>query len=202
MKWPPSRYQVVGKRLMLEHFRNAANIKRSVTRVWTPGYYGIDPSGAVWSADWGSLRVGLADKVPLEFEQELQRVDRLLKRQATGRCVSPAVPRARVWQWICPESDGGCGRRVYKLYLPMPAWTLVDAFAGKSAQASGVDPMRGAMSAFLCLKCADLLYESAERTASPGVNPSGARRHVHASDRFIKRISGGVMGRRDVFTDS
>ena len=97
---------------------------------------------------------------------------------------------------------GACGRRVYKLYLPMPAWTLVDAFAGKSAQASGVDPMRGAMSAFLCLKCADLLYESAERTASPGVNPSGARRHVHASDRFIKRISGGVMGRRDVFTDS
>ncbi|MEM6259712.1 MAG: hypothetical protein AAGI37_15640 [Planctomycetota bacterium] len=197
MRWPPSRYQVIGKRLMLEHCHNVANPKRSTTRVWTPGYHGIDPGGGVWSADWGTLRVGLADKVPLGFEQQLQRVDRKLGRQATGRPASPATPpRSRVWQWVCSGADGGCGRLVYKLYLPMPFWTLVDAYAGRYNDPPMVDPQPGVPSAFLCLKCAGLLYESAERRASPGKKKDGTRRRVNTADRFVKRISGGVVTAR------
>jgi hypothetical protein len=198
MKWPPRTYQVQGKRLMLEHFHNDANPKRSSTRVWTEPYFGIDPSGEVWSADWGELRVGLADKVPEGFVQQLQRVDRKLGCQTTGRVASPAAPRARVWQWVCPKFDGGCGRRVYKLYLPMPVWTLVDAYAGKYACDAQPSHDEAAPAAFLCLRCAGLLYESAERKSSPGKRKDGTRRRLNPDDRFIKRISGGVLRARSV----
>ncbi|MEM9348429.1 MAG: hypothetical protein AAGB26_17715 [Planctomycetota bacterium] len=194
LRWPPSRYEVIGKRLMLEHVHNVANPKRSRTCVWTPGYHGIDPGGEVWSANWGTLRVGLAGKVPLGFEQQLQRVDRQLG--SPGRSVSPSTPLARVWQWRCPEADGGCGRLVYKLYLPMPFWTLVDAYAGRFNDPPIVGPQAGLPSAFICLKFAGLLYESAERRASPGKKKGGARRRVNTTDRFLKRISGGVVTAR------
>ena len=78
MKWPPYRYEVEGKRLMLEYVHNVANTNLSSASVWTDQYHGIDPSGEVWSADWGSLRVGLEEKVPPSFVQQLQRVDRKL----------------------------------------------------------------------------------------------------------------------------
>lgn len=205
MKWPPSRYEVVGKRLMLEHCHNRANPKRSVTRVWTPGVHGLDPGGEVWSADWGTLRLGLAETIRPSFVQELRRVDRELG--AGGRFASPATrqgkaPQARVWQWVCPEAEGGCGRLVYKLYRPMPFWTLVDAFAGLAGEAACVEPGLGlgggSPLAFLCLRCAGLVYESSERTSSPGARKGGVRRRVDAKDRFVKRISGGVLRGREV----
>lgn len=102
----------------------------------------------------------------------------------------------RVWQWVCPEADGGCGRLVYKLYLPMPTWTLVSAMGGAS------EPARSDGLAFRCLRCAGLLYESAERRSSPGVRKDGSRRRVDTQVRFIKRISCGVLRGRDLLTDS
>jgi len=200
LKWPPSTYRVTGKRLMLEYFLNRADRKRSKARVWTPGFYGLDPGGEVYAADWGSLRTGLAQKVDPSFEQQLQRVDRRLcdasRSGGTGKRI-----RSRVFQWICPAYDGGCGRLVYKLYLPMPYWTLVDVYAGKFAHDAPPPRDEAVPAAFLCLRCAGLVYESSECTASPGTRKDGSRRRVNAMDRAIKRMSGGVLRGRDVLTD-
>ena len=215
MKWPASTFRVEGKRLMLEHFVNRANVRRSETRVWTPSFYGLDPGGEVWSADWGSLREGLAEKVGDGFVQQLQRVDRRLG-EGRGASVDGVLdgsqrpnpgakaPSARVFQWVCPAFDGGCGRLVYKLYLPMPYWTLVKAFAGADGDCRpSADPPAEADSArFLCLRCAGLIYESAERGARPGRRRDGSRRRVDVRDRLVKRISGGVLVRGDLLTDS
>ncbi|MBX2852763.1 MAG: hypothetical protein KTR15_13595 [Phycisphaeraceae bacterium] len=202
MKWPPSTYRVAGKRLMLEHFVNRADRKRSTTRVWTPSFDGLDPGGEVWSGDWGETRAGLADRVSEGFVQQLQRVDRKLGGLTSSVPTGLRV-RSRVWQWVCPEVDGGCGRRVYKLYLPMPWWTMQRVFGDRAGLEAGVDPCAEAPSArFLCLRCAGLVYESAELGSTPARLKGGSRRRVDVLDRLIKRQSGGVLRRRDVFTDS
>ncbi|MFK7790451.1 MAG: hypothetical protein AB8C95_13275 [Phycisphaeraceae bacterium] len=199
MKWPPSTYRVTGKRLMLEHFVNRANVKRSVTRVWTPRFYGLDPGGEVWSGDWGERRTGLADRVSTGFMQSLQRVDRRLGQFNP----SAKAPAARVFQWVCPAEAGGCGRLVYKLFLPMPYWTLVRIFGEISGVEQGVDPGAEASDGkFLCLRCAGLVYESAELGCEPGTRRNGARRRVDVLDRLVKRVNGGALRRRDAFTDS
>lgn len=198
MKLAPSTFSVVFRRLMLEQFYNRANLKRSVTRVWTPGPYGLDPGGEVWSGDWAGLRAGLAEKVAADFVQQLHRVDRRLGRGDTGA----KAPLARVFQWVCPEVEGGCGRLVYKLYLPMPYWTLSALSGDFSGFESGEDADAEALPAsFLCLRCAGLVYESSERSSSPGRMKSGGRRRVNALDRLVKRQSGGVLRGRDVLTD-
>lgn len=210
MRWPPRTYQVEGKRLMLEHFHNVANTKRSVTRVWTPGFYGLDPGGEVWSGDWGSLRTDLAQKVDPSFVQQLARVDRKLGLAVrASACESSEgsfkpnpgakAPSARVFQWVCPEADDGCGRLVYKLYLPIPYWTLVQAFG----DVGGLEMDDSApLARFLCLRCAGLVYESAELGATPGWRKGGSRRRVDVLDRLVKRLSGGVLRRREVLIDS
>lgn len=192
LDYPPSVWRVRGRRLMLEHAVNRANSKRSETRVWTLGFYGLDPSGEVGSAKWGSLRVGLVDQVDASFVQQLCRVDRKLGTRNPG----DHAPCARVFQWVCPQADGGCGRRVYKLYLPMPTWSLARLF-GCSDLLSGE---RGGWNrmAFLCLRCAGLLYESSERTSSPGLRKDGSRRRVSVMDRVVKRMSGCVLRGSDV----
>jgi len=190
-QYPPSTYRVRGGRLILEHVVNRANSKRSATRVWTPSADGLDPGGAVWAADWGRLRVGLAKRVPAGFVQELQRVDRRLVGQGTAGRVPMRVIRipSRVFQWVCPQADGGCGRRVYKLFMPMPAWTLWQVMGGLDTG----EPDGGCDVAFLCKSCAGLIYESSERSSSPGVRRSGQPRRLDVWDRFLKRISGGVL---------
>lgn len=216
LKWPPSRYEVIGRRLMLEHYHNVANPKRSVTRVWTPSANGLDPGGEVWSEDeWAPTRAGLADQVPEGFVQQLQRVDRKLGTaegaSAPGfsqaladpgaEAPSAKAPRARVFQWVCPQFDGGCGRLVYKLYLPMPVWTLLRVFGEQNGLEPQISPGAEAPSAFLCLRCAGLIYESAERGSAPGRRKGGTRRRVDTKDRLIKRMSGGVLCRRDLLMD-
>ncbi|MEO0474522.1 MAG: hypothetical protein AAF085_00945 [Planctomycetota bacterium] len=202
LRWPPSRYEVIGKRLMLEHYHNVANTKRSVTRVWTPSAHGLDPGGEVWSDElWAPTRAGLADQVDPAFVQQLQRVDRKLGA-GQGAQVPSKGPRSRVWQWVCPEADGGCGRLVYKLYLPMPVWTLLRVFGEQDELEPEVSPGAVAPKAFLCQRCAGLIYESAERGSSPGRRNNGKRRRVDDRDRLVKRMSGGVLRGRDVFTDS
>ncbi len=197
----PSVYRVAGKRLMLEHEHNRANPKRSVTRVWTPGFTGLDPGGAVWSPAWGELRVGLVDRLEDGFVQRLYRVDRALglaegasapgSHQAESDKPAVQAPASRVFQWLCPEQAGGCGRAVYKLYLPMPNWTLIAATHGGAAPVERDGP------AFLCRRCAGLIYESAERSATPGRRVDGSARRVDAWDRFIRRLSGGALAGGD-----
>lgn len=183
----PAVYRVTGRRLMLEHDLNRANPKRSVTRVWTPGYHGLDPGGEVWSGPWGQARRGLIQKVPADLTQQLVRVDRRLG--GDGPDGSAGRVACRVMLWVCPAQSGGCGRRVYKLYLPMPAWTLVEAIGG----GAGRRPMDAEDAAFVCQRCAGLVYESSERRSSPGKGPSGQRRRVDVFARFIRRVSGGAL---------
>lgn len=200
--YPPSTFGVKGGRLMLEHFVNRANVKRSVTRVWTPKYFGLDPGGEVWSGDWGETRKDLADRVSEGFVQQLQRVDRKLGGLTCGVPTGFRV-RSRVWQWVCPAVDGGCDRLVYKVYLPMPWWTMLRVFGDVAGLEQGADPGAEASSArFLCLRCAGLVYESAELGSSPGIRKGGTRRRVNVFDRLVKRQSGGVLRGHDVFTDS
>lgn len=206
MKWPPSTYRVTGNRLMLDYFLNRADRKRSKARVWTPNYYGLDPGGEVWSGDWAQTRAGLADRVSKRFVQQLQRVDRRLGGLTSSVPTGMRV-RSRVFQWVCPREDGGCGRLVYKLFLPMPWWTMTRVFGDLSGIEGGVgsgceagfDPGAEAPYArFLCLRCSGLVYESAERGSSSGVRKDGSRRRVNVRDRLVKRQSGGVLRGRDV----
>lgn len=181
--------RVTGRRLMLEHEVNHANPKRGVTRVWTPTAEGLDPGGDVWSAEWGQARQGLAERLPEAFEQRLKRVERGL---GGGGVETPSALRSRVRQWGCPREQGGCGGLFYKLYLPLPTWSLLAVMAGWRMPVE----MHGLR--FRCKGCAGLVYESAERSSSPGVLTSGERRRVDAWDRFVKRVSGGLLTRRCV----
>lgn len=202
MKWPPSTYRVEGKRLMLEYFLNRADRKRSEARVWTPSALGLDPGGEVWSGDWGETRAGLANRVSEGFVQTLQRVDRELGPPGGIANAGVRAPSARVFQWVCPEVDGGCGRLVYKLFLPMPWWTMERVFGDFDGLDEGTDPGAEAANArFLCLRCAGLVYESAELGSVCGRRKDGSRRRLNDFDRLVKRQSGGVLRGRDVFTD-
>jgi hypothetical protein len=132
----------------------------------------------VWTGSWWGDGVGcLAGRVGAGFSQTLVR---------THRCLGA---RSVVWEWLC----GGCGRRVAKVYLPMRvlrvgAWLGADvAGGGGGAGESGVG------GGFVCRRCAGLVYESSERTSRPGPG-----RAVDVWDRFVKRVSGGVLGGGDV----
>ena len=80
----------------------------------------------------------------------------------------------------------------------MPVWTLSQRFAGLDEDAPYVGGPDASRRVFLCLRCAGLLYESAERRSSPGVKMDGSRKRVDAMDRFVKRISGGVLHARSL----
>lgn len=215
----PTTRVVHGKLLNLSYTINRSNRRKDEVRVWTPTGQGVDPGGEVLAGPgdggetgetgdqyWAELRSGLAKKLPDDFEQVLTRVDRRLSA------------RARVWQWYCPVEAGGCGQLVYKLYLPMPVWTLIGAIGGRAGQQAreeeaseagldgfsveGLGGILGGLDAinqgFVCLKCAGLLYESSERTSVPGRRKDGSKRAVDTWDRFIKRVSGGVLTGREV----
>ena len=85
----------------------------------------------------------------------------------------------------------------------MPWWTMVRVFGDVGGMEEGVDPRAEARYAcFLCLRCAGLIYESAELGATPGWRKGGSRRRVDVLDRLVKRLSGGVLRRREVLIDS
>jgi len=166
-----------GKLLVRDVYVNAADRKRDGVRVWT--LRAIEPGGQVSSAPWGQARLGLADLVPVGFEQQLAR--RL--RRITGRCEQ--------WQWVCPR----CGQRVYKLYWPMPTWTLAASVLGvSSAQLCGW--MDGQWKeAFSCRRCAALVYESSE--AHWRADEAG---QAVFWDRFVRRMTVGLVRGGDMGT--
>ena len=77
---------------------------------------------------WGSLWMSMAENIPYEFEQVVERVPRFVpypERDGSKR------PRFRGWRWVCPGlsepgrvGPAGCGRRVATLYAPLPVWTV------------------------------------------------------------------------------
>lgn len=154
-------------RLWRDVYVNEADRKRDEVLVW--GERPVEPGGEVWSLDWGTLRLGLVNMVPMDFEQTLERV----ARACAGRSV--------VRRWRCPD----CGESVGKLYWPMPVWTIPAALASAAVAAAARQPMG---EGFACRLCAGLIYESAERGSRPRRG-----RHVDVWDRFVKRISGGLL---------
>lgn len=108
---------------------------RETPVVWSDGP--LDPGGhrgkppARW---WGTLWQSLAEGIPHEFEQVLERVPKYLP------CLGEM--RFRGWLWRCPglepgrvgpadapadapaDVPAGCGRLVPKLYAPLPVWTV------------------------------------------------------------------------------
>lgn len=100
---------------------------KPVPVVWHPSP--LDPQASEARTPdpvWGTLWQTLHRRVPATFKQHVRRVPR----------TRPWRDRASVhrgWLWCCPgliDPDGqsvSCGRRVRKLYLPLPPWTLQQA---------------------------------------------------------------------------
>lgn len=183
--------------------------KRGEILVWTRS--SVDTGGVVWSGPWGAQVRELSRRVPLEFEQVLCRRVKFLPQGS------------RLERWCCPD----CGEWVAKVYWAQRVRRMGEESRHAESQAreggaSGVDagaqaweeamgelegraegqagvsaPARGAGrhpgKGFVCRRCADLIYESAERTSKAG-------RHGTANiwNRFVQRISGGVLRGRDV----
>jgi len=157
---------------------NRADPKRSTWRVWTR--QAVDPSGQVWSGPWWGGGAGhLAESIPQGFGQTLLR---------THRCLGA---KSIVWEWLC----AGCGRRAAKVYRPVEVLT-VGKWLGEQETGAGDAVLLGegrSEGRFVCRRCVGLIYESSERTSQPERG-----RGVNVWDRFVKRVSGGVLRGRDV----
>ena len=99
---------------------------QAVPIVYTPSP--IDPNGFNASGPdrmWGSLWQHMWEKLPEEFVQTAGRVPMYQTRG--GRRVF------KRWKWVCPGRIGpngeyiGCGRTCYRLYGPLPPWTVPEA---------------------------------------------------------------------------
>jgi len=141
----------------------------SEKRVWTRTP--LDPAGDVYAGPWGTLRQHVAERIPAEFHQSLLRTHRYL------RTTVMAFMR-------CPK----CDKWMKNLYWPQPIWTMKMAMGsdGRYLCCWYTD-------GFVCRECAGFIYESVERRSRPAAGYS-----VDSWDRFVRRISGGVLAGDDV----
>ncbi|MCZ6850388.1 MAG: hypothetical protein O7F17_01970, partial [Planctomycetota bacterium] len=132
---------------------------------------------------WGQMRQALPDRISRRWQQTLLRSHR------------PTTPGAYIRFFACPR----CQRWMKNVYWPMPVWTIALALASRDAThpeaPAGVPrplPHRYPCG-FVCRICAGLIYESVERRSRPLPG-----RHVDVWDRFVQRISGGMLRGREV----
>jgi len=183
-----------GRRLVKDVYRNLADRKRDKVRVWT--MRAIDPGGEVYTEAWGDVRQHLANQLPDGFAQTIVRQPRKL---------GGTTP---TWMWVCPQSEpdragpvldnrrAKCLGRVYKLYCPLPPWTIPAAMGLIERDDAMGDAWRDvATHRFMCRNCAGLVYESSERNWRSGDARGSA---AIAWDRFVQRMSMGVVRGRDV----
>jgi|GEM_PF-6566488 len=89
------------------------------------------------------------------------------------------------WQWRYK----GCGSFVFKIY-----WPFAPTPALGSGEAMHIPSgWRTSVGGFSCRRCADIAYESAERTSR---SSTGWR--VDPMDRFCRRLTAGRVAWRDV----
>lgn len=162
---------------------------------------------------WGSLWMSLAEKIPVGFEQVLERVPRFLPCQGEMRF--------RGWLWRCPglvqgvgsrESGIGtsqstlplnspsastsvspCGKLVPKLYAPLPVWTVGRAFGvteGLQVEGLAGEWLPGVMDRWAGRR------RLACRTCWQVRNGGSAERH--GWNEFVTHLSGGLLFGSDV----
>ncbi|MCH8342691.1 MAG: hypothetical protein IH983_01745 [Planctomycetes bacterium] len=150
------------------------NHRLAAKRVWTRRP--IDPSGDVICGPWGQMRQALPDRISRFWQQTLLRSHR------------PTTPGAYIRFFACPR----CRRWMKNVYWPMPVWTIAQAM-GLQIQESRMASAALWSKGFICRHCAGLIYESVERRSRPSPG-----RHVDVWDRFVQRVSGGMLRGREV----
>jgi len=131
--------------------------------VWSVG--ALDPGaakGRLPAKWWGTLWQSMAENIPDGFEQEVERVPRVLP-YGDGF-------RFRGWLWRCGGLLGGaCGRLVQMLYAPLPVWTV--------GKALGVEE--------------ELALAGMDKTWRPGVDDRWAGKRRLACERCwgVRRVS-------------
>ena len=176
-------------RVVMDVYPHRGGMTRQAKKqIWTRAP--IEPGGDVYTASWGSIRPYAAEGVPDTFVQSIPKTHRVVNRNPM--CF-----------FQCPR----CDKWMKKLYWPQPIWTIAMALAsrpvpGRSVLESGSvsasmrspeDDFNQFTDGFVCRLCAGLIYESVERRSRPA---RGYR--VDVWDRFITRISAGVLRARDV----
>ncbi len=150
------------------------NTHRANKQIWTRSP--VDPAGDLLTGPWGTIQQGLVQRIPLDWTQVVERTHKCLGTMSIMRF------------FRCPD----CACWTTKLMLPCTIWTMLDAVGLRSTPpaACGFAPPTDH---FTCWRCANLKYESAERTSHPAPG-----RRVNTWHRFINRISAGVLRGRDV----
>ncbi len=129
----------------------------------------------------------MADRLPDDFTQTLERTwqETAVRNHDPDATGAMGAIGAILYHWRCPD----CARWCRMLFLPMPVWTLPASRADGTAAALARAPL---LDHFTCRRCANLQYESAER------RKKGDKMRNAPRDRFIKRISGGILTAKDV----
>ncbi len=164
-----------GRIVMDVYPKRGGKINRfSEKRVWTRSP--LDPAGDVYAGPCGTLRQHIAQRVPNDFQQSLLRTHRYLRTtvMAFMRC-----PKCDTW--------------MKNLYWPQPIWTVGMASGDQGIETSREELYRRYTDGFVCRECAGFIYESVERRSRPS---PGYR--VDCWDRFVRRISGGMLSGHDV----
>ncbi|MBI1338046.1 MAG: hypothetical protein GC164_13950 [Phycisphaera sp.] len=161
---------------------NRADRKRDAVRFWTRVPFDVSMRVNT-HGPWGSVRRGLVRHVPEDFEQRLEWERDTNDRGEPGR-------------WVCP----GCGRFVERMYWPVRFWTVLAHLAGEMLELG--DRMVG--EGFSCRRCAGLWYESNEGSwgrlrvgeeggGDMGITKCKGRSRAIAWDRFVRRLTGGLL---------
>lgn len=156
----------------------------------------IDPQAddgrGPWEA-WGSLWQNLWEKIPLDYEQQVERTIRLRTKRQCAPSQSLQAGHYRGWDWKCPGRTLAtgqhvpCGRICKKLWLPLPAWTIGDYLEGREGPAWPKMPrFEHTNHSFACAKCWGLRFD-----------PIGSYPD-EAWNRFVSVITGGLLYGREV----
>jgi len=143
-----------------------------------------DDGRGPWEA-WGSLWQSLWERIPIDYEQALERTIRL---RAKRRDWDGHPGHFRGWDWKCPGrllatgQHVACGRVCKKLWLPLPVWTIGDYLAGRTGEAWEALPRYElGRSRFACAKCWGMRFDPVASCPDEAWN------------RFVSVISGGLL---------
>ena len=170
-------------RLRVEHYPGEfGRFGRPVPMLFTWDL--LDPTAPLYQrpdAVWGTLWQSLANFLPDDFEQTLERAPRQERSAAAARAGALDREEFRGWQWVCP----GCRRHVRKVFHPISPVNFPEVL--------GIDPIKDDASADArpqmppCFACADC----------HGVG-SFSRLNTNAWNELVGYLSAGLLYGREV----